>query len=262
MSQTLRNLLIAAVLALVGIVLTTSYIRDQKRDLSRGKQEIVVLVAKKDIPAGTRADKLEEGGYLERKDFLREDRPPRSLSNIKDMDKSLTNQTIYSGEALSANQFGDKNTLNPADSIKGSERLVSVAITPSGTVSELIKPEDRVDIMASGTVKLTEAQQEKMGFGEAEVNCTWVAARDVTVIQTPDSLAQEAAGEDAAAATAATSATDDAQLYVIKGSDKTVQSLLYSHAGSDDTKLVFNLRPSNGDTETALPPLCSLPDGF
>src|SRR5690349_17730923 len=55
MSYTLRNLLIAAVLGLLGILLTTSYIRSQRQQLEHGKQDVLVIVAKKDIPAGTKA---------------------------------------------------------------------------------------------------------------------------------------------------------------------------------------------------------------
>jgi pilus assembly protein CpaB len=257
MSQTLRNLLIAGVLALVGIVLTVSYIDGEKRDLSLGKEEVTVLVAKKDIPAGTPSGTLESEGFLEKTDILREDLPPRPLSDIKDVKDLSSNQTIYKGETLSGHQFETKNSLNPADAIKGTERLASVSITPYGTVSELPRPGDRVDLMASGTVKAVTYN----GKDFEEAVCTWVAARDVLIVQTPDSLEAQATGEEGAPEVAATStkATDDEQLYVVQATDEGLQGIHYSYATSDDTKLVMNLRPSSADQETKLPPRCGLP---
>lgn len=252
MSQTLRNLLIAGALALVGIVLTTSYIRGERRALSQGKEEVTVLVAKKDIPAGTPAKNLEEGGYLERTDILREDLPPRPLSDVKDVKDLSSNQTIYKGETLSGHQFETKSALNPADQIKGTERLVSLTITPTGTVSEMVQPGDHVDVMASGMLKI--------GAEKEEALCTWMAARDVTIVQTPDSLERQAAGEEGATTATATKATDDPQLYVVQtNSEKVSQNLLWSSAAADDSKLVFNLRPSEGDQETKTPVQCAVP---
>ena len=53
MNYTLRNLVVASLLMLLGIVAVISFIRGERQDLSRGKQEVQVFVAAKDIPAST-----------------------------------------------------------------------------------------------------------------------------------------------------------------------------------------------------------------
>ena len=241
MNYTLRNLMIAAVLGIVGIVLTTSYIKAQKAELSRGKQEVKVWVAKKDIPAGTQASALEDGGYLEEGEMLREDAPPQTVHNIKDVKKLSLNETIFAGEVLTAHKFETTSGLNPTEQIKGTERLISVPIPPSGAVAGLVKPGDHVDIIASAN-------------GQSAV--TWVVARDVLVLQTPTSLLPKGSEVDPVAMKAG----DDPQLYVFQISDKVVQDTLWSEASSGDSGLRMSIRPSDAAQDTKLRPQATFPD--
>ena len=129
MNYTVRNLLVAAVLMLVGILAVTSFLRAERKDLEHGKQQIQVLVAAKDIPAGTSAKDLEKGGYLTTTDVLREDAPPNAIGKISSLkvDKKwlISNDTVYKDEVLTTRSFDDQQGLAPTHAIKAAFGNVS-----------------------------------------------------------------------------------------------------------------------------------------
>src|SRR5256885_14808275 len=57
MSYRLRNFVIAAVLALLAGILTTTYVKGYKHRVQRGEDLVPVLVATRDVPTGTSAAK-------------------------------------------------------------------------------------------------------------------------------------------------------------------------------------------------------------
>jgi pilus assembly protein CpaB len=243
MNYTLRNLLIASALMLVGILAITSFLRAERQELSRGKQEVQVLVAAKDIPAGTSAKELESGGYLETTELLIEDSPDGAVGKVeslKDGKKWLTSdETIYSGEVLTSRAFDKSTGLAPTHQIKGNERLYAVPIQASSDAAGLIKPGDFVDVHAG--IKLDSGQQ----------TAGTLVARDVEVIETPESLTPKGIE----VTEEAPSAEGDTKLYVFTTTDEEWQQIMWALGNSDDYGLMLALRPSNGDTETKLPPI-------
>jgi pilus assembly protein CpaB len=243
MNYTVRNLLVAAVLMLVGILAVTSFLRAERKDLEHGKQQIQVLVAAKDIPAGTSAKDLEKGGYLTTTDVLREDAPPNAIGKISSLkvDKKwlISNDTVYKDEVLTTRSFDDQQGLAPTHAIKGNERLFAVPVQASSDAAGLIRQGDHVDILAALKVD-----------GSQSVAMT-VVARDVEVIETPQSLTPKGIEIEQTAP----DAEGDTKLYVLKGTDREWQNIQLANATSDNFGLLFGLRPSNGDTESNLPPV-------
>lgn len=238
MSSTIRNLGIAIALMLLGIWLTFSYIQGQKRSITRGTQEITVLVAKKDIPAGTKASTLEDGDYVEQAHIRRGDAPPQALYAVSDVAKLSSNTTIYRGEVLTIPKFERNSGLSPSDQIKGDQRWFSLAINPPASVTALVRPGDHVDFVAS-----REVDQKVI---------TWIVARDVLVTQTPSSMASDTDSEEGSKPI---SATGDPLLYTFQASDHTAQDLMWAAAAANDKGLQMLLRPSNDSGETKLPQL-------
>ena len=260
MSQTVRNLAIAIALALVGVVLTTSYIKSEKKQLSRGKEEVTVLVAKQDIPAGTPAKSLIESGKVEEQDILREDLPPQALGDLKGMSKVSTNQIIKKGDFITGVKFGTKESLNPADSIKGTERIVSLPVTPMGRVANYVKPGDHVDMIAcsDGAAAVPDSLvPTSIDGAQGNSPVCFIAARDLVVESTPESLLPKSDGEEPAPAEPL-KAKDDAELYAFSGSDKVIMDLVYAYSFSTDDKLIMLLRPSDGDQESTIDPQFSI----
>jgi Flp pilus assembly protein CpaB len=239
MNYTLRNLLVAALLMLIGIVAVISFIRGERQDLSRGKQEVQVFVAAKDIPEGTPADELESGGFLDTKDVLREDAPPQAVGKMETIEQLVSNQPIYAGEIVSYTAFDKTAGLKPTAKIKGNERLFAVPVEAANDAAGLIRVGDRIDIFSA------------VGSGNDTVVA--VIARDVEVIETPQTLVPDGLESE----TAAPEADGDTKLYVLKATDKEAMNIKVALANSgnnDGDSLMFLVRPSNGDAETKIPP--------
>jgi len=241
MNYTLRNLLVAATLMMVGVFLVTSFIRGERRDLSRGKQEVQVFVAAKDIPAGTSAAELEDGGFIESKDVLREDAAPQAVGKLASIDKLVSNETIYKGETVSYTAFDKTAGLKPTAQIKGNERLLSIPIKSSNDVAGLVRPGDHVDLFASFGASSSEGQIVQSN----------IVARNVEIIETPESLAPK---EEPTKATAPDAEGDD-KLYVIKATDREAADILFGQSASDVFKISMLLRPANGDSQLDIPPI-------
>lgn len=242
MNYTLRNLLVAALLMLMGILAVVSFIRSERQQLSRGKQEVKVFVAAKDIPAGTPASKLESGGYLETTDMLREDAPPNAVGKLSSIKNLVSNVPVHEGEVVSVTAFDKTAGLAPPNQIKGNERLFTVPIAASNDAAGLIRAGDHVDMFAA-------LPTQAGGMMEATV-----VARDVEVIETPETLTPDGVEVEAAAP----EANGDTKLYVFKTTDEealNIKFALANSSGNVQNGLSLMLRPASGDTESKLNPI-------
>ena len=241
MNYTVRNLLVAAVLMMVGIVLVTSFIRSERRSLSRGKQQVTVYVAAKDIPEGTPAKDLETGGFIETRDMTREDVPPQAIGKLSSIATLVSKQPIYSGEVVSMTAFDRTAGLKPTAQVKGNERLLSLPIPAANDVGQNIRPGDHVDMIAS----------RKIDGPKGPLVETRYYARDIEIMETPDSLQPAGTKADPAAP----DAEGNTKLYIIKGTDAELQNILFGLSSADENKFFMVLRSSSGDTQTKLPPI-------
>jgi hypothetical protein len=76
-------------------------------------------------------------------------------------------------------------------------------------------------------------------------------ARDIEVIETPETLRPE--GLDVQAE--APDAEGETKLYVLKATDREMANIKFALAHADGYGLMFALRPANGDTETKITPI-------
>ena len=238
MNYTVRNLAVASMLMLLGIVAVISFIRTEQKSLERGKEQVQVLVAAKDIPAGTPADELEAGGYLDTKDVLREDAPPFAVGKVESIEGLVSNEAVVEGDFVTESAFNKTTGLKPTAQIKGNERLFSVPINGTSNVADHVRAGDHVDIVAG----------LKAG-GDRRVLMT-VVARDIEVIDTPDTLKPDTGDAEASAPS-----PDSTELYVLKATDREWMNIQFAQANSDDFGLMFGLRPASGDAESKLPPI-------
>ncbi|MCW2956896.1 MAG: putative flp pilus assembly protein CpaB [Thermoleophilia bacterium] len=241
MNLTLRNLLVAAALMVMGVILVTSFIRGERRELSRGQDQIQVFIAKKDIPPGTAAKDLESGGYVDTKEMLRKDEPPEAIGSLKSLDGLVSNETVYKDEVISRIAFDRTAGLKPAAQIKGNERLFSLAIPAANDVASMVRPGNRVDIYG-----VFETQTSS-----GTINQMTVVARDIEVMSTPTSLTPDEVETDPEAP----EAKGDAKLYVLRATDRQAANIAFGQSTADDFGLMMLLRPDNGDTATNIPPI-------
>lgn len=247
MSYTVRNLIIAAALAVVGMVLVGNYLQEQRRSIEKGNEFVKVLVADKDIPAGTEVNALESGDYLRTERILKRNAQPQALKSLKPVGDLAVNRTIFVGDQLTARSFANDAGLKLADQIKGNERQLAIPVGAFQSVGGQLKPGDRVDIFASNKLKLNGKDDD--------VSATWVAARNVQIVSTPQSRVPE--GEEAAPEPIKAGA--DPEVYVVQVTDRVAMDLVWSFSHSDEVKLQMVLRPGDGSQETNLPPQTAPP---
>lgn len=247
MSHSVRNLLIAVALAFVGIILVTSYVKGRENSILQGKKYVEVLVAKKDIPAGTTVKQLKSGGFLDTKKVEKRSVDPSALSTLKGKNDLAVNTAVFAGQQVTAHAFGTSKDLAITDALKGNERAVTIPIGSWQSVSGFLKTGDRVDLFASGKVKEPGATNE--------VSVTWVVARNVEIIKVPDDMLPP----DTESNFDPLKIKGDPLPYIFKVTDKVVQNILWSLEHSFDNSLTMAARGTTGSQATKLPPEVTLP---
>ena len=81
MTYRLRNILIALGLAILAALLVTFYVANYKKHVQKQEVTVPVVVAAKDIPAGTSGADIIKGHYLTTESVSRQAVVPGALSN-------------------------------------------------------------------------------------------------------------------------------------------------------------------------------------
>ncbi len=107
MNRRIIAVLAAVVLAAVGAAAVLLYIRSADSRAVAGKQARTVLVAEKQIPAGTNGKALRDGGYLRQTRMPAETVPEDTLSAVEaDLDALVTTAAVQRGQLVSRTMFG------------------------------------------------------------------------------------------------------------------------------------------------------------
>ncbi len=141
-----RAIIISMICFLVSMLLITAYVRVKRNELvGEFGEEVTVVVATKNIPEyGTiREDQLMETTVF--KKF----RQPQSVTSISDVVGKSAYVAVYEGEQVTLtkliNQDG-KPVL--ARQVAKNSRAITIPVSVRNAVSKLIRPGNRVDIMA------------------------------------------------------------------------------------------------------------------
>ena len=147
MNYSVRNIVIAgglAVVAIIAVLLYTSNVRDKAR---QDQHRVQVLVAAKDIPAGTTGKQVIDGHLLVPKAIIQTDQVPGALTSMQGLDNLVVSQTIYHAQQVPSAVFQPPLTTGTSLQIRATERAISVPVdTDSGLIGTL-KDGDRVDVL-------------------------------------------------------------------------------------------------------------------
>jgi Flp pilus assembly protein CpaB len=174
MNYSVRNIVIAgglAVVAIIAVLLYTSNVRDKAR---QDQHRVQVLVAAKDIPAGTTGKQVIDGHLLVPKAIIQTDQVPGALTSMQGLDNLVVSQTIYHAQQVPSAIFQPPLTTGTSLQIRATERAISVPVdTDSGLVGTL-KDGDRVDVLLA------------YKGDNGGVSFTRPLLRDVLVLTAPD----------------------------------------------------------------------------
>ncbi|MBN1114003.1 MAG: Flp pilus assembly protein CpaB [Oligoflexia bacterium] len=140
-----KTLLISAVLTLFAVILVYTYIDAEEKRLTAGTTMVDVLVATVNIPEYI---SLEPRNF-EIKQYPIKYTPPNFLSNPKDIEETVSAVPIAKGEVVTTTKLlflGSKTGLAPV--VTKGQRAIAIRASSLNAVANLIKPGDRIDIVA------------------------------------------------------------------------------------------------------------------
>ena len=174
----LRNTLVAAGLALVGVLLVLLYVTGYRKDVQRGADLVQVFVAARDIPEGTSGTALAGGGYLKRESVLRRNVVAGAISSTDQVASLAAAGTIVSGEEITVRQFRPVAQQGVLASISGNERAMTVPGDGDQLLSGIVKDGDHVDVVVDARYTIN-------GAGGGGRVITRIVLRDILVLRAP-----------------------------------------------------------------------------
>jgi Flp pilus assembly protein CpaB len=145
-TYSVRNIAIAVVMAIAAAAAVLVYTSSYKNSVTRGQKRVEVLVASRDIPAGTKAEDAASAMTLT--SVLQDDRAPGSITTTAGLQGKVASQTIFAGQQVLASVFTTGTESNNRSLLlTKTERALRVVCNPdpSCLIGD-IKPGDKVDV--------------------------------------------------------------------------------------------------------------------
>ena len=155
MTYQLRNVVIAIVLGLLAAVLTIAYVTNYRKNVQHGQQEVGVLVAAANIPAGTSGAAIVSGHMLVRKTIPRTALVPGAISSPDQIARLVSTQEVMVGEQVAKTRFGGANELGVRAQLTGTLRAIQVAADPNQILAGTLRAGDHVDLVGNMKVETT-----------------------------------------------------------------------------------------------------------
>jgi Flp pilus assembly protein CpaB len=177
MTYQLRNVVIAVVLGLLAAVLTTVYVTNYRKNVQHGQQDVGVLIAATDIPAGTSGAAIVSGHMLVRKTIPRTALVPGAISSPDQIARLVSTQEVMVGEQVTKSRFGGANELGVRALLKGTLRALQFAADPNQVLAGTLRAGDHVDLVANMKVDSS--------VGGSSSHYDRVVLRDILVLRAP-----------------------------------------------------------------------------
>ncbi|HKB92700.1 MAG TPA: Flp pilus assembly protein CpaB [Gaiellaceae bacterium] len=149
MTYQLKNIVIAVVLGLLAAVLTAVYVTNYRKHVQHGAQTVGVLVAAKDIPAGTAGSTILSGHMLKQESVQRTALVPGAISNPDQIARLVSVDAVLAGEQVSTRRFGNANELGVRAQLKGTLRAIQIAADPNQVLAGTLHSGDHVDLVGN-----------------------------------------------------------------------------------------------------------------
>ncbi|HEY5058475.1 MAG TPA: Flp pilus assembly protein CpaB [Gaiellaceae bacterium] len=149
MTYQLKNVVVAVVLGLLAAVLTIAYVTNYRKHVQHGAQNVGVLVAATDIPAGTSGAAIASGHMLKRETVPRTALVPGAISSPAQIARLVSIDDVMAGEQVSTRRFGDATELGVRAQLKGTTRAVQFSASPNQILAGTLRNGDHVDLVAN-----------------------------------------------------------------------------------------------------------------
>ena len=149
MTYRVKNIGIAVILAAFAGLLTIFYVANYKRHVQHGENNVSVLVAARDIPAGTSGAEVVGQHYLKSETVPRRAVVPGAISNADQLNQLVATEQLYRGEQVTTLRFGTQTELGIRAQLKGNERALQLAGDANELLAGTLKQGDHVDVLVT-----------------------------------------------------------------------------------------------------------------
>lgn len=194
----LRNLALPLALAAAAAVLVGLYVVSYRNSVTRGAGLVKVLVASRDIPAGTDGSTIAAGGYLTSQTVPRRAVAPGSVASAQPLTSLIAGSEIYKGQQVTLRQFTPAAQGGIFAKFSGNERVIVVPGEPSQLLAGTVADGDHVDVVATTKYHLDDLARA----------ASRVVLRNLLVLKAPDGSSASASVAGQATASAEIVMTD------------------------------------------------------
>ena len=153
MNYRVRNIGIAVGLAALAAILTSVYVVNYKRHVQHGEGKVTVLVAARDIPAGTSGADVIDQKMLEEQTVPRKAVVAGAISSPDQLSQYVATQDVYEGEQVSTRRFAPPQEQGIRAQIKGTQRAYQLEGDPNQLLAGTLKAGDHVDVVGTWGIK-------------------------------------------------------------------------------------------------------------
>ena len=236
MNYRVKNIGIAVALAALAAILTSVYVVNYKRHVQHGEDSVTVLVAARDIPAGTIGADIIDQKMLQKETVPRKAVVAGAISSPDQLSQYIATQDVYEGEQVSTRRFAPPKEQGIRAQIKGTQRAYQLQGNQHQLLAGTLKAQDHVDVVGTWGAPSKDPNAQ-------DHTVSRVVLRDLLVLTPPD---------PAATGSAVTSSQQTAFVQ-LRMTDAQAQKMLWiqeNHAGSGDG-WHLTLRPPNGALDSS-----------
>ena len=158
MNRRIALVAIAAVLALFGTVAVYSYAHQADQRAVAGSKAARVLIALKQVPAGTNWSDVVKGGYLQEENVPASAAPETALSSTATAGVGATQvaaSDIAPGQIVLRQMFGEQQAVTGVLAIPKGKLAITVTMQSDADVAGFVVPQSNVAIFVTGSLTAT-----------------------------------------------------------------------------------------------------------
>jgi Flp pilus assembly protein CpaB len=152
MTYRVRNIVVAVVLAALAGAMTLVYVANYKRHVQHGESKVNVLVAARDIPAGTTGSEVVEQHMLKTEAVPRRTLVPGWIGDPDQLHNQVATQEIYAKEQISTRRFAPPREQGVRSLIRATERAAEFSGDQHQVLAGTLKDGDYVDVVGIWTI--------------------------------------------------------------------------------------------------------------
>ena len=235
MPYRVRNVFVAVALAVAAAVLTALYVANYKRTVQSGEENVPVVVATQDIPAGTSGAEASAQGLLETRQVPRRSVVPGAVAAPGDIQDKVATAATFAGEQVTASRFRPATEGGIRGQLTGNMRAVQVAGDKNQTLAGTLRAGDHVDLVASLRYSVKDIAPDGALAGDKDRIASRVVLRDLLVLKAPSTNGETGVGpnSDNPVQLAVTDSQAQKLFFVTKNGDWTLQ--LRPVTGAEDS---------------------------